>query len=158
MRMQVQKAYLDHMIAHLLQKQSSGLGVEIGLGSGRTYDHLRNYLPDYEIYAFDFKVECHPSCTPPPEYTVLGPAEETFPEWSKQRKGAASFVHCDIGTTDLVRDKAVYEKMLPHILHVTSQNGLVLSDRMLIDSSLLPIPLPGNTEEWPYFLYRINQS
>ena len=33
---------------------------EVGLGNGRTYDHLRTLFPGRDIYVFERKVAAHP--------------------------------------------------------------------------------------------------
>ena len=42
-----------------------GVVFEMGLGHGRTYDHLRINLPDRDIYVFDREIDCIPDCRPP---------------------------------------------------------------------------------------------
>ena len=39
--------------------------LEVGLGNGRTYDHLRQLFPGRDIYVFERKVAAHPECIPP---------------------------------------------------------------------------------------------
>ncbi len=38
--------------------------IELGLGNGRTYGHLRTLLPAREIFVFDRQVMAHPDCVP----------------------------------------------------------------------------------------------
>ena len=37
-----------------------GTVLELGLGNGRTYDHLREILPDRDIYVFEREIAAHP--------------------------------------------------------------------------------------------------
>jgi hypothetical protein len=46
--------------------------LELGLGNGRTYDHLRELLPDRDIYVFEKVVNSFTSCTPPKNRLFLG--------------------------------------------------------------------------------------
>src|SRR5258708_26085149 len=50
--------------------------LEVGLGNGRTYDHLRDLFPGREIYVFERKVAAHPDCIPPDDRLFLGEARE----------------------------------------------------------------------------------
>ena len=50
----------------------TGLVLELGLGNGRTYDHLRDRLPGREIYAFERSPAAHPDCYPPEGYLIVG--------------------------------------------------------------------------------------
>ena len=49
--------------------------LDLGLGNGRTYDHLREILPDRRIWVIDRVLQCHPSCKPPPEDFLMGEAK-----------------------------------------------------------------------------------
>ena len=49
--------------------------VDMGLGNGRTYDHLREHLPDRRIWVIDRVLQCHPSCIPPEQDFLQGEAE-----------------------------------------------------------------------------------
>ena len=52
-----------------------GDALDLGLGNGRTYDHLREILPDRRIWVIDRVLQCHPSCEPPAADLLLGEAE-----------------------------------------------------------------------------------
>ena len=49
-----------------------GVVFEMGLGHGRTYDHLRTHLPDREIYVLDREIDCFDDCIPPDDRLLLG--------------------------------------------------------------------------------------
>ncbi len=44
--------------------------LELGLGNGRTYDHLREILPGREIFVFDRRVAAHPDGVAPGRYYI----------------------------------------------------------------------------------------
>ncbi len=50
--------------------------LEVGLGNGRTYDHLRDLFPRRDIYVFERQVAAHPDCVPPDDRLFLGEARE----------------------------------------------------------------------------------
>ena len=53
--------------------------LEVGLGNGRTYDHLRSLFPGRDIYVFERTVAAHPDCIPPDDRLFLGEANESIP-------------------------------------------------------------------------------
>src|SRR5260370_42633198 len=75
-RLEAQRACLDRA-AQLIR----GLGgdvLELGLGNGRTYDHLRTLLPDRDIFVCERQVMAHPDCVPPSHMLLLGDMRETL--------------------------------------------------------------------------------
>ena len=50
--------------------------LEVGLGNGRTYDHLRDLFPGRDIHVFERQVAAHPDCIPPADRLFLGEARE----------------------------------------------------------------------------------
>ena len=76
-RLQAQRSCLDDAARRIAGLP--GIVFELGLGNGRTYDHLREVLPDREIYVFERRVAAHPDCVPPDDKLFLGNVEETLP-------------------------------------------------------------------------------
>ncbi len=90
-RLEAQRACLDRAAA--LISGLDGIVLELGLGNGRTYDHLRTLFPDREIHVCERQVAAHPDCVPPPEFLILGDMRETLPGlrepvWRAGRAGA----------------------------------------------------------------------
>ncbi len=69
-RLEAQRACLD--MAAALVGGLDGPALELGLGNGRTYDHLRELCPDRQIYVCERSVAAHPDCVPPSEFLLLG--------------------------------------------------------------------------------------
>jgi hypothetical protein len=61
-RMMAQRACLDR--ATELIKDVPGPVLKLGLGNGRTYDHLRRLMPRREIYVFEREMDAPPDCLP----------------------------------------------------------------------------------------------
>ena len=74
--------------------------LEVGLGNGRTYDHLRDLFPGRDIYVFERKVAAHPACIPPDYRLFLGEARQSIPEAAKTLGARAALIHTDLGTGD----------------------------------------------------------
>jgi len=63
LRLQAQRACLNWAKGAIAGQ--SGIVLELGLGNGRTYDHLRKHFPEREIYVFERNVGPHPDSMPP---------------------------------------------------------------------------------------------
>ena len=128
-----------------------GAILEIGLGNGRTYSHLRELFPSRRIIAFDRVLAAHASSTPGPEDLVLGEIAQTAPAFAGQ---GAAVVHADIGTGYPEKD-AVTLTWLPDLTAaLLAPGGVAISGLPLAHAALAPLPLPPGIESERYFLYR----
>ena len=87
-------------LAAELIAQTQGHVLELGLGNGRTFDHLRSILPRREIFCFDRQVAAHPDCIPDDAHLFLGELEATLPQAVARLGAGAALVHVDIGSGD----------------------------------------------------------
>ena len=92
-RLVAQRDVLD-MICRDMQLMD-GPVIELGLGNGRTFDHLRELLPGRRIIAFDRAVGAHRASMPNEGDLVLGEIRETASAFVGM---GAAFVHADIGS------------------------------------------------------------
>ena len=76
----------------------SGPILEVGLGNGRTYDHLRDLFPGRDIFVFERKVAAHPDCIPPDDRLFLGEASDSIPRAAARLGATAALIHTDLGT------------------------------------------------------------
>ncbi len=77
-RLQAQRACLDAAAA--LVAGLPGPVLELGLGNGRTYDHLREILPAREIFVFERRIAAHPASIPDERHNSSSNRQsETFP-------------------------------------------------------------------------------
>ncbi|MEP2641766.1 class I SAM-dependent methyltransferase [Roseobacter sp.] len=105
--------------------------LELGLGNGRTYDHLRDRLPNRRIWVIDRILQPHPSCIPPAECFLQGEADAMLARLADQ--GARIVLaHYDFGFG--VKDKDVAEgaRLSPLIAPLMVPGGLVVSQQPLI--------------------------
>ena len=125
--------------------------LELGLGNGRTYDHLRENLPDRRIWVIDRVLQCHPSCVPPAENFLQGEAEETLQELAG-RNARMALAHYDFGYG--VKDKDVEEgaRLSPLIRAVMRDGGLVISQQPLV--GFQQITGPDTIDPERYLFYR----
>ena len=152
LRLEAQRACLNaaaRMLAGL-----AGPVLELGLGNGRTYDHLRTLLPDREIFVFERQPEPHPGCLPDPAHLVVGRLEETLPSAASFLPGPAALVHSDIGSHDRARDDRLAGWLATVLPGLTRTGALVASDRQLPSADLVPLPMPSHRLSGCYFFYR----
>jgi hypothetical protein len=133
---------------------------EIGLGKGRTYDHLRRLLPGRAIYCFDREHHAPPEESPPAEFLVLGEIQATLPALARRIGAKAALAHCDIGTRKPERDMEFARHLASALPAAMAEGGIVLGDRPMESPRLEPLPAPDYTRPdgiaaWPYYLYLV---
>lgn len=108
-----------------------GAVLEMGLGNGRTYDHLRQELPDRRIWVIDRILKCHPSCVPPEQDFLEGEAE---PMLRRLADGGHKMVlaHYDFGYGIKEKDVEEGARLSPYIAAVMQPGGLILSQQPLV--------------------------
>jgi hypothetical protein len=152
-RLEAQRRCLGHAAA--LVRDLAGPVLEIGLGDGRTYDHLRQLLPARRILAFDLRLAAHPASTPPADCLVLGDVLETLPRLVRERDLRAALAHADIGGPDRRASAALAAALAPWLAAAVVPGGVVLCDQPLAGSpGLAPLPPPEGVAPDRYFLYR----
>ena len=117
--------------------------LELGLGNGRTYDHLRTLLPEREIFVFDRQIAAHPECIPDPEHMVLGDIRETVSGARDRIPGLAALAHCDVGTGDKRASAALAAWLAPALMPLLAPGAIVVGDQEALRcEGLFPLPLP----------------
>jgi hypothetical protein len=148
-RVTAQRDILNHIVAEVAAME--GPVMELGLGNGRTYDHLRECLPGRRIIAFDRALAAHGSSTPAAENLVIGEIRETAAAFQGME---AALVHADIGTGYADRD-AITLTWLPDLAaRLLRPGGIAASGLPLDHPELQPLPIPPSVPEGRYFLYR----
>lgn len=128
--------------------------VELGLGLGRTFDHLRRHLPGREIFVFDRVNKAYPDCQPDPEHLILGEIDETLPPLASRIAGTVVLANADLGSFDRESNRAVAAmsaRLLPPLM---APGGLIMSDLPLELAGFETVPLPPGAREGRYYLYR----
>lgn len=150
-RLEAQRILLNWAVEQIADR--SGLVLELGLGNGRTYDHLREKLPGRPIYAFDRTVNANPRSIPPEKHLVLGDLADTLPAFAQVHPSAATLIHCDVGLGDPdanARQVRMISELLPPL---AAPGALVLSDQQLSHPALRQKPLPAPIAANRYFIY-----
>jgi hypothetical protein len=133
-------------------RDTPGDVLELGLGNGRTYDHLRELLPHRRIWVVDRVMQAHPSCIPPDNCFLQGEADDMLARLAQQDARMA-LAHYDFGFG--VKDKDVAEgaRLSPMIRAVMHPGGLVVSQQPLVGFS--KIAGPDTIDPERYLFYRV---
>jgi len=151
-RLTAQRDLLDWAAREI---SAQGLVLELGLGNGRTYDHLRARLPGREIYVFERSPAAHPDCVPPGEYLIVGDIFETLPLFTERfGAGSAALIHSDIGTGDEEANLQLARRLSPLLETLLQPGGLIIADRAFELSSCTDISSRTGVAEGRYFVYR----
>jgi hypothetical protein len=151
-RLEAQRACLDLAVA-LVQKLA-GAVLELGLGNGRTYDHLRELCPDRDIYVCERQVAAHPDCVPPAELLLLGDMRDTLRAVRPHLLGRVALAHFDAATGDAAASRAFAAEIAPLVVPLLRAGGVLVSEPDLVADRLGPLVLPAGIATGRYHLYR----
>jgi hypothetical protein len=149
-RMSAQRDILNH-VAQDLDLPEGGPVLEIGLGNGRTYSHLRQLFPERRIVAFDRAMNAHRSSVPESRDLVLGEINETGPAFAN---GDAALVHADIGSGYPDHDAITLSWLPDLVVDMLGSEGIAVSGLPLVHPRLEELPRLPTVSEGRYFLYR----
>ncbi len=128
-----------------------GDALDLGLGNGRTYDHLREILPNRRIWVIDRVLQCHPSCTPPAADFLQGEAEPMLRRLIEQATPIV-LAHYDFGFGIKEKDVAEAARLSPLIATVMAPGGIVVSGQPLV--GFAAGTGPGGIAPDRYYFYR----
>jgi hypothetical protein len=150
-RLEAQRACLEYAARQI--RDLPGPVLELGLGNGRTYDHLRELLPEREIFVFERAVNAHPDCIPDPAHLILGEVRATLPQARPRLPGPAALAHLDIGTGDAARNAELAAWLSDALPPLLAPRAWVVSDQRLRAPALSAQRLPTGIAPERYFLY-----
>ncbi|MEE4237357.1 MAG: class I SAM-dependent methyltransferase [Anderseniella sp.] len=127
---------------------------ELGLGRGRTYDHLRWHMPDRDIYAFDREIVPIEDCRPPEAFIVAGDLEETLPRYAARFAGQVVLANCDLGSYRQAHNEHMAGLIAPWLPQAVAPGGFVCSDLPLVLDGFELLPLPEDAVEGHYRIFR----
>ncbi|HEY5796178.1 MAG TPA: class I SAM-dependent methyltransferase [Bosea sp. (in: a-proteobacteria)] len=151
-RLEAQRRMLDWAAAEIAGHP--GLVLELGLGNGRTYDHLRELLPERDIHVFERDVSPNPDSMPPTDRLVVGEMAVTLPAFAARYGRCAALIHVDVTTGVPERDRVLFAWLPGHVAALAAPDALVLSGWDLEHTSLAAIVLPEGVPAGRYFAYR----
>jgi hypothetical protein len=151
-RLEAQRACLG--LAAERTRGVRGPVLELGLGNGRTYDHLRALLPEREIFVFEREVNAHSDCVPDAAHLILGDMRTTLPQARRRLPGPAALAHADVGTGDAARNAALAAWLAGILPPLLAPGAWVVSDQTLRAPALVPQAPPVGIAPERYYLYR----
>jgi S-adenosyl-L-methionine methyltransferase len=151
-RLEAQRACLNH--AATLIRDLVGPVLELGLGNGRTYDHLREILPGRDIFVFERRVAAHPDCIPPEDRLLLGDLRETLAAARPHFAQRAVLAHMDVATGDVAASLALARELAPLLAPLMQSGGIAVSEPALDVPGWTSLPVPAGVAPGRYHLYR----
>ena len=151
-RLEAQRTCLD-MAAELVDGLD-GAALELGLGNGRTYDHLRELCPDRQIYVCERSVAVHPDCVPPSEFLLLGDMRDTLRAAREWLEGRIALAHLDPASGDVAASRALAVELVPLIVPLLCQNAVLVSEPSIAAPELARLDPPEGVADGRYNLYR----
>ena len=151
-RMQAQRACLN--TAAGLIEGVPGVVLELGLGNGRTYDHLRELFPGRRIIVFDREVRAHPDCIPDDADLFLGEFTEALPRVFEQVGKTVALAHADFGGGDADRVAATAKFLAERLAPMVVAGGVIASDQNIPADTWESLPLPDGISVGRYHLRR----
>ena len=132
-----------------------GIILELGLGNGRTYDHLRSILPNRDIYVFEREIAAHPDCIPEENFQFLGDFRDSLPRANKRLGANSVLAHLDIGTGEKQASQQLAEQIGPLVLGLMKRQSIIVSDQELTAWSYMRIDPPLNIPRDRIFIYKL---
>jgi hypothetical protein len=151
-RLQAQRACLDRAAA--LIEDIEGVVLELGLGNGRTFDHLRQRLPEREIYVFERHVAAHPACIPACDRLIVGDVRDGLAAARPCFAGRVALAHVDLASGDAASSERLFADIPALLVPLMRPGGVIVSERMLPGTPWQPLALPGEVPLGRYWLYR----
>lgn len=151
-RMVSQRACLNH--AAELTKDQPGPVFELGLGNGRTYHHIREIMPDRDIFVFERAVASNPDSTPADDRLILGDVYDTLPAALSRFGATAGLIHADLGGHNLEKNDAFAKAISPLVEPLLAMGGVMVSSDKMYFENLHEIALPKDAVPGRCFIYQ----
>lgn len=151
-RLEAQRACLNFAAEEI--RDLPGPALELGLGNGRTYDHLRELMPAREIFVFERDVAAHPDCIPDAEHLFRGDFRDTLAGAGERFNGRVAMVHADIGSANIEQDARLPAFVTAHLPGLLQPGGIVASDRDVEFEGARHLALPEGVVPGVYYLFQ----
>lgn len=125
--------------------------LELGLGNGRTYDHIRENLPQRRIWVIDRVLQPHPSCVPPEADFLQGEADDMLAELAT-RGAKMALAHYDFGFGVKHLDVEEGARLSPLIAPLMTPGAMLVSQQPLI--GFTQVRGPEHIDPDRYHFYR----
>ena len=156
-RLEAQRACLNRAAELIIDLE--GPVLELGLGNGRTYDHLRELFQSAksrwrDIYVCERRVAAHPDCIPPADRLLLGDMFDTLLAARATLGGRVALAHFDAGTGEAAANLDLAAGLRPLVLPLLRPGAVLATQQPMDGPGLARLPLPDGVPEARYHLYR----
>lgn len=151
-RMQAQRDCLNDAAARIADVP--GPVLELGLGNGRTFDHLRERLAGREIFVFDRVVNANPKSTPDRDHLFVGEIHDTLAAVAGRFAGTVALVHTDLGT-GTAEDGPLSASLVALLTPLLRRGAVVVANNPLPAPGWTRLPLPDGVPAERYFMYEV---
>ncbi len=134
-----------------LDRAPDGAILDIGLGNGRTYDHLRESAPARDIWAIDRAMNAHPASAPPDGFFLEGEADAMLEALHTRIGRGVALVHYDLGIGVPEEDVPLRASLTGGIANLLVPGGLLVANGAF--EGMAQLPLPNGVAEGRYFIY-----
>lgn len=154
-RMRAQRDILNAAAA--LIADIDGPIVDLGIGSGRTFDHLSVLFPDRAVFAFDTFVQSAVGVLPPAERMVIGDIRDTLPMALPRLGARAALIHNDLGSADPTGNAATAAWLAPAVEAIARDDAVIVTSFELPLSAFETLPLPPSVRPGRYHIQRLTK-
>lgn len=158
LRVTSQRRLLDGIAAELNSRQDGfpGIVCELGLGNGRTYDHMREKIAGRRIVVFERDPSPDERSRPPAADLILGEITDTAHRFAGEHGRTAALIHADLGNGTAAYDARIAAWLPGVCLALGKPGATVLTSTPLDHPQLMRLPLPADVEAaGVYSAYRI---
>lgn len=154
-RMQAQRLLLDDECARLnrLGADFAGPVIELGLGNGRTFDHLRQQLVGRRIVVFERDPRPNERSRPPAADLIVGEIADAAARFVDGHGSIATLVHADLGDGTEVYNEELRGWLPAVCAGLLRSGGRVVTSTELRHQSLQPIAIAAEAARGGYFTY-----
>ncbi len=153
--MQAQRDCLN--VAAAMIGDVPGVVFDLGLGNGRTFDHLREILPDREIFVFDRVVNANPKSTPDADHMIVGEATDNLRAAADRFAGGVALVHSDLGT-GTAEDAPLTAALIQLLRPLLAPGAVLVANNPFPDAGWNALPLPNGVPAERYFMYWVSDT
>lgn len=130
----------------------AGAVLDLGLGNGRTYHHLREIAPKRDVYVIDRRMAAHPSSVPPDEFFLEGEAEPMIETLAGRVGNTIALAHYDLGN-GVPENDVPLAKSIAGLLPTVLADGAIIVANAEMDG-FEQLPTPEGVAEGRYFIQR----
>ncbi len=147
-RLSAQRDCLGWAISHA----PDGAVLDLGLGNGRTYHHLREIAPERDVYVIDRRMAAHPSSVPPDEFYLEGEAGPMVEALAGRIGRRVALAHYDLGNGVPENDVPLAKEIAALLPKVLCDGALIVANAEL--DGFEQLPTPEGVAKGRYFIQR----